>query len=101
MDLSYSPEEGAFRTEVRSFLAHELPAELAAKVKDGRRLSKVEHEAWQAILAKRGWLAPHWPVEYGGAGWSVVERFIFELETALAHAPLVIPFGLSMLAPVR
>ena len=100
MDLCYSPEEVAFRTEVRTFLAHELPAELAAEVKDGRRLSKAEHEAWQAILAERGWLAPHWPVEYGGVGWSVVERIIFELETALAHAPLVIPFGLSMLALV-
>ena len=100
MDLAYTQEEEAFRTEVRAFLDAELPARLSDKVRDGRRLSKAETEEWHAILARRGWLAPHWPVEHGGAGWSVVQRFIFEMETARACAPMVIPFGLSMLAPV-
>ena len=100
MDLSYTPQEEAFRQEVRDFLAQELPKEIAQKAKKGQRLSKAEVERWQAILSARGWLAPHWPVEYGGAGWSVVERFIYEQEAALAHAPSPIAFGLNMLAPV-
>ena len=57
-------------------------------------------EEWHAILNARGWLANHWPVEWGGTGWSVMQRFIFETEVALAHAPRIVPFGLSMLAPV-
>jgi alkylation response protein AidB-like acyl-CoA dehydrogenase len=100
MDLSYTPQEEAFRQEVRDFLAQELPKEIAQKAKKGQRLSKAEVERWQAILSARGWLAPHWPVEYGGAGWSVVERFIYEQEAAFAHAPSPIAFGLNMLAPV-
>jgi alkylation response protein AidB-like acyl-CoA dehydrogenase len=100
MDLSYSHEEEAFRREVRTFLSESLPRPLAEKVRDGRRLDKAEIEEWQAILAAKGWLAAHWPVEYGGAGWSSTQKYIFELESALAHAPSVIPFGLSMLAPV-
>jgi alkylation response protein AidB-like acyl-CoA dehydrogenase len=100
MDLSFTPEEEAFRADVKTFFAKQLPKDLAEKVKGGRRLTKAEVEGWQAILSKQGWLAPHWPVEYGGAGWSVVERFIFEQEAALAHAPPPIAFGLNMLAPV-
>ena len=100
MDLSYSTEELAFRDDVRGFLAAELPARLSDKVQRGQHLTKADAEEWHAILAKRGWLAPHWPVEHGGTGWSVVERFIFEQELALANSPMVVPFGISMLAPV-
>jgi len=100
MDLSFTPEEEGFRAQVCAFLHSELPRGIAAKVKAGQRLGKAEIERWQAILSRRGWLAPHWPVAYGGAGWSVVQRFIFEEETSLAHAPSPIPFGLNMLAPV-
>jgi alkylation response protein AidB-like acyl-CoA dehydrogenase len=100
MDLNFTPQEEAFRHEVRDFLAAALPPEIAQKARNGQRLSKAEVERWQAILNARGWLAPHWPVEYGGAGWSVVERFIYEQEAALAHAPAPIAFGLNMLAPV-
>ena len=100
MDLAYTAEEEAFRAEARAFLQTELPTRLADKVRAGRRLGKAEIEEWQAILSRKGWLAPHWPVEHGGADWSVTEKFIFEQEAALAYAPMVIPFGLSMLAPV-
>ncbi|KAG4081049.1 hypothetical protein HA402_010220 [Bradysia odoriphaga] len=57
-------------------------------------------EEWHAILHRRGWLAPHWPQEHGGTGWNVVQNFIFENECALANAPRIVPFGLSMLGPV-
>jgi alkylation response protein AidB-like acyl-CoA dehydrogenase len=100
MDLTFTAQEEAFRHEVRDFLATKLPPDVALKARRGQRLSKVEVERWQAILSGQGWLAPHWPVEYGGAGWSVVERFIYEQEAALANAPPPVPFGLNMLAPV-
>ncbi len=100
MDLNFTPEEEAFRQEVRSFLNKELPEHLSAKVLDGKHLSKADMEQWHAILNDRGWLASHWPETYGGTGWSTVQKFIFENECALAGAPRIVPFGLSMLGPV-
>src|SRR5690606_36464785 len=100
MDLNFTPEEEAFRDAVRAFLAAELPERLARKVRENRHLSKADMESWHAILNARGWLASHWPVEYGGTGWTAVQKFIFENECALAHAPRIVPFGLSMLGPV-
>jgi alkylation response protein AidB-like acyl-CoA dehydrogenase len=100
MELSFTPEEEAFRAEVRSFLAEHYPKRLADKVRRGVDLTKADHEEWHALLNTRGWLASHWPVAYGGTGWSAVQAVIFDTECALAHAPAVIPFGLSMLGPV-
>ena len=100
MDLTYTPEEEAFRAEVKSFLAEKLPPELKEKVRLGRRLSKADMEQWHAILNAHGWLAPGWPKTYGGAEWNPVQRHIFDEETFLAHAPRVVPFGITMLAPV-
>jgi alkylation response protein AidB-like acyl-CoA dehydrogenase len=100
MDLTFTPEEEAFRSEVRAFLAEKLPPRLTDKVRKGQHLTKSEHEEWHAILNARGWLANHWPVEWGGTGWTVMERFIFETETALVNAPRILPFGVSMIGPV-
>ncbi|MBO9353070.1 pimeloyl-CoA dehydrogenase large subunit [Bordetella petrii] len=100
MDIDFSPQEQAFREEVRLFLQQELPADIAAKVEFDERLSAAEMRRWHAILQQRGWLASHWPREYGGPGWSAVQRYIFELESATAHAPRPIQFGINMLGPV-
>jgi alkylation response protein AidB-like acyl-CoA dehydrogenase len=100
MDLSFTPEEEAFRTEVRDFLKAKLPARLADKVRTQKRLSRDDMAAWHSILNERGWLATHWPTQYGGPGWNAVQGFIFETECALAHAPRVVPFGVNMLGPV-
>ena len=100
MDLSFTPEELAFRDEVRHFVQHEVPAALRAKVRDGLHLSKAEHEQWHALLHQRGWLASHWPREWGGPGWTPVQRFIFDHECALAYCPRTVPFGVNMLGPV-
>ena len=100
MDLSYTDEERAFREEVRQFLAEKLPSELSEKVRRGQELSKDHHERWHAILNDQGWLATNWPKEFGGAAWNAVQRHIFEEEAAAHHAPRIVPFGLSMLAPV-
>lgn len=100
MDLRFTAEDEAFRQEVRTFLKQKLPQRLADKVRLGQRLTRDDYVEWHAILNARGWLATHWPKAYGGTGWSVVQTHIFELEAALAHAPKVIPFALSMLGPV-
>ena len=100
MDLSYTPEEDAFRAEVRAFLETELRSDLAEKVRLGRDLTKADMEDWHAALNARGWLAQNWPKAFGGAEWTAVQRHIYDEEAAAAHAPRIVPFGLSMLGPV-
>ena len=100
MNLDYTPDEIAFRDEVRQFLADRLPERLSEKVRLGRTLTKADQEEWHAVLNERGWLAGNWPVEHGGAGWNAVQRHLFEDESARAHAPRVVPFGVMMLGPV-
>jgi alkylation response protein AidB-like acyl-CoA dehydrogenase len=100
MNLNYTAAEQAFRAEVRAFLAAELPADIRAKVRLGRRLHKDDLVRWQKILYRRGWGAGMWPRRYGGADWSVVEQHIFDEEGAAAEAPSQLPFGLRMVAPV-
>src|SRR5690606_18666540 len=100
MNIHFTPDEQAFREEVRAFLKQNLPADLAEKVRLGRRLAKTDHQRWQAILDAQGWYAVNWPVEYGGTGWSVVQKHIFDEECSLAGAPRVVSFGVNMVAPV-
>src|SRR6202789_94134 len=100
MDLSYTPEDESFHPEGRAFLAAELPAEIRDKVNLGRRLRKDDLVRWQKILYRRGWGAGMWPKRFGGAGWSVVQRHIFDEEAPAAGAPPQLPFSLRMVAPV-
>jgi len=100
MDLNYSPEETAFRDEVRAWIGANLPNDLRDKVLSYRELSKDDLLRWHKILAKKGWIAPHWPKEWGGTNWTVVQRYIFEEECGAAGCPLVVPFGVRMCAPV-
>jgi alkylation response protein AidB-like acyl-CoA dehydrogenase len=100
MDLNYSHDELAFRDEVRTWLQANLPKDLAAKVADYEHLSKDDLLRWHRILAKQGWVAPAWPKEWGGTGWNVVQRYLFEEELGYAGGPPLIPFGLTMCAAV-
>jgi alkylation response protein AidB-like acyl-CoA dehydrogenase len=100
MDLSFTPEEQAFREEVRSFLAQHLPPRLRREVLEGLHVPPEETVEWQRILHRRGWGGPNWPVEHGGTGWDPVRQFIFEEECAAAGAPRLLPFGLKMVGPV-
>jgi alkylation response protein AidB-like acyl-CoA dehydrogenase len=100
MDLRYTPEEEAFRAEVRAFLQAELPAEIRDKMRLGRRLCKEDLVRWQRILHRRGWGAGMWPKKFGGAEWTVVQHHLFEEECAVAGAPPQIAFSLRMVAPV-
>lgn len=100
MNFDYSDEDIAFREEVRAFLTEKLPKKISQKYKNGQMLTKQEHEEWHAVLNKQGWLAPGWPVEYGGVKWTPIQKHIFDEERVAAGGPEVVPFGLSMLAPV-
>jgi len=100
MDLTFTPEEEAFRERVVRFLKDKLPARLSHKVRSGLHLTRDDMVEWHAILNEQGWLANHWPEQYGGPGWNTVQKFIFENECALAGAPRILPFGVNMLGPV-
>ena len=102
MDMEFSAEDLAFREEVRSFLKEKLPERL----KDGARRTPgvfVEPDIgmeWHRALNDKGWVAPHWPEEDGGTGWTPVQRYIFEKESALAGAPALSILGLRLVGPV-
>jgi pimeloyl-CoA dehydrogenase large subunit len=100
MDLRFTPEENAFRDEVRTFFKENLPEGIRKKAAEGIRYVKDDIVTWQRILNKKGWAAPHWPKEYGGTGWSPVQLYIYKEEMQQAPAPEPLPFGVSMVGPV-
>ena len=100
MNLDFSAEDLAFRDEVRAFIAESYPASLRGKQDEGDELAKEDFLSWHQVLAKKGWVAPAWPVEYGGTGWSSTQRYIWSEETARADCIRLMPFGLAMVGPV-
>jgi alkylation response protein AidB-like acyl-CoA dehydrogenase len=100
MDLRYTPDELAFRDRVRTFFAHEYPQDLLEKRRRGQTLGKADLQRSERALSARGWLAVNWPVEHGGTGWSVTEKYLFDEELERAGAPSVVPMGLLYVAPV-
>ena len=102
MDLTFSPEEEAFRAEVRAFIADaktKLPKTDIGAPEAATR-TKEDYLAWHKLLYSQGWVAPIWPKQYGGTGWNVTQRYIFNQEAANAETPTTLPFGLSMVGPV-
>jgi alkylation response protein AidB-like acyl-CoA dehydrogenase len=100
MRLSFTPEDEAFRQEVREFVRTQLPADIRQKVELGLRLEHADYVAWFNRLEARGWLTPGWPVEHGGPGWTPLQRYLFDEETLLGGAPRIIASGIQMLGPV-
>jgi len=100
MDMSFTPEQLAFREEVRDWIETAMPPEMRQKADDGAQFTQPEGMEWQRILHTKGWAAPHWPEAYGGTGWDVAQRFIFQEELVRANAPDLSPFGLSMVGPL-
>ena len=100
MDLNYSQEETKFREEVHHWLKFNLPEDIRQKVIGYQELSKEDYQRWHKILAAKGWSVPNWPVEWGGTGWDMTQRYIYDEEFALAGAPRLPPFGPAMCAPV-
>ncbi len=100
--MNWTGEENQFRDEVRDFLADHLTADLrAARAKMTSVYAPPELAlAWQAILYKQDWVAPAWPIEHGGCGWTTAQRYIFASELAAAGAPPLSPMGLAMCGPV-
>jgi len=100
MNLDFTPAEEAFREEVRAFVRSRVPPATRTKMLDGRHVSPRDLVEWQQSLHRQGWGAPSWPQEYGGTGWSPVLQYLFEEECAVGGAPVQLPFGLKMVAPV-
>jgi alkylation response protein AidB-like acyl-CoA dehydrogenase len=100
MDLNFSAEDLAFREEVRAFIRDHYPQYLHDKIDEGEEMAKEDFLAWHKILHQKGWIAPAWPVEYGGTGWTATQRYIWSEETARADCVRLMPFGLSMVGPV-
>ncbi|MFT4054137.1 MAG: acyl-CoA dehydrogenase family protein [Novosphingobium sp.] len=100
MHSYYSPEEEAFRQELRDFVSANLPADLERRGRYDYHPRRDDQARWMKVLADKGWSVPHWPVAYGGPGWSGVQRFIFEDEMRRAHAPTADRIGTELVAPV-
>ena len=100
MDLTFTPEEEQFRLEVRTWVRANLPADIAHKVHNALRLSRDDQQGWAKILGKKSWLGFGWPQQFGGPGWTAIQKHLFEEECALAGAPRIVPFGPVMVAPV-
>ncbi|MBT3627691.1 MAG: pimeloyl-CoA dehydrogenase large subunit [Rhodospirillaceae bacterium] len=100
MEITLSSADAAFQSDVRSFIEAALPGDIKSKVELGQHLEKDDYVRWHKILHTKGWAAPAWPVEYGGTDWTPLQRHLFEEELARASTPRLMPFGLSMVAPV-
>ena len=99
MDMEFNAADLAFRDEVRAFIAENHP-DMSAKKDAGEEMAKEDFLSWHRILHAKGWVAPAWPVEYGGTGWTPTQKYIWSEETARAECIRLMPFGLSMVGPV-
>ncbi len=100
MDMEFTAEDLAFQKEVRAFIADNYPPHLRAIQDEGEEMAKEDFLSWHRILAQKGWIAPAWPTEYGGTGWTPTQRFIWSEELASADCVGTMPFGLNMVGPV-
>jgi len=100
MDLRFTPEELAFRDEVRTFFRTNLPGGIRDKLVEGKHLAKDDIITWQRILNAKGWAVANWPVEWGGTGWTPVQQYIFQDELQQTPAPQPLGFGVTMVGPV-
>ncbi|MEM9254995.1 MAG: acyl-CoA dehydrogenase family protein [Pseudomonadota bacterium] len=102
MNLDFSDEDLAFQREVRQFLTDHLPEHIVRGTANNGSVFVEKDIAleWQAILVDKGWAVPQWPKEHGGPGWTPAQKYIFSKECYHAGAPMLIPLGLLMLAPV-
>ncbi|USG61817.1 acyl-CoA dehydrogenase family protein [Sneathiella marina] len=100
MDLSFNEDDVAFQQEVREFLATSLPQDVKERADRGLHPTKEGQVRWQKILNEKGWMAPNWPVEYGGTDWTITQKYIVAHEMGSVAAPQPMAFGVSMVGPV-
>lgn len=95
-----NPNLDAFETEVQSFIAEHLTPDLNRAASLGFGISRADGERWHKAVYNKGWVAPDWPVEQGGTGWTLRQKQIYSNAMALAGAPMIMPFGIDMVGPV-
>jgi len=100
MDLRFTAEETAFRDEMRDFFRQHIPAEIRTKMQSGRHVGRADWIASQQILNTHHLAVPHWPVEYGGRGWSPIKLYIYNEVMLSENVPSPLPFGVHMVGPV-
>ncbi len=100
MKIELTEDEIAFQREVREFCTTQYPEDIRRKRNEGIVLSRDDTIRWQKILYEKGWFAVNWPVEYGGTGWTPVQKYLFTRELAAVNAPPIVSFGVNMVAPV-
>ncbi|MBF6060952.1 acyl-CoA dehydrogenase family protein [Nocardia terpenica] len=100
MKLALSPDEVAFRDELRELYRTTIPAEIRDKVKFGRELSRDDIVTSHKILNEHGLAVPNWPTEWGGKDWTPIQRHIWEDELQLACVPEPLTFNANMIGPV-
>ncbi|WP_330228767.1 acyl-CoA dehydrogenase family protein [Nocardia sp. NBC_00508] len=100
MKLSLSPEDAAFRDELRKFYRTEIPEDIRERVRTGRELSREDFVTANKILNDHGLAVPNWPVEWGGKDWTPMQRHIWQDEMQLASVPEPLTFNAQMVGPV-
>jgi alkylation response protein AidB-like acyl-CoA dehydrogenase len=100
MNVTFSADELEFRSEARNYFELEFPQDILEKQRQAIPLTRDDIVRWHKNIYKKGWAAPNWPEEYGGTGWSSVQKYLFADEQARASAPPFLPFGVSMVGPI-
>ena len=100
MKLTFTEEELGFRDEIRKVFQDEFPEDIRAMRDAGVSISREDQIRYQKWLYERGWFAINWPEEYGGTGWTPVQKYLFMQELAEVNAPDIVPFGVGMVGPV-
>ncbi len=100
MDLSFTPEERAFRAEMREFFTTQIPQRIRDEVQRGEHVSREDQVAAQRILNEHGLAVPHWPSQWGGRDWTPVQMYIYQDEMQQACVPPPLGFNTNMVGPV-
>jgi alkylation response protein AidB-like acyl-CoA dehydrogenase len=100
MDLRYTADELGFAEEVRAWVKANLSPATRDKVLNAKRLAKNDYIDWQRKLDERGWVVPSWPTQYGGPGWTTIQKHLFEEVLSEEGAPELVAFGVRMIGPV-
>jgi alkylation response protein AidB-like acyl-CoA dehydrogenase len=100
MDFTLDPADQAFQEEVRAFIRTHLPPDIARRGRQGYHPRRDDVQRWTRILNEKGWAAPAWPAEYGGAGWSPLRRYLFQVEFHAAGCPVLDQSGFELVGPV-
>ena len=100
MDLSFTPEERAFRAEMREFFTTQIPERIREEVQRGEHVSREDQVTAQRILNAAGLAVPHWPKEFGGRDWTPVQMYIYQDEMQQACVPPPLGFNTNMVGPV-